>query len=79
MKICKNNHTEIVYTTNKCPLCILTEHNNMVHSLNPELVKSLDEKRQQTKNNDTCNCKYITSSFVSCQGILCCNICGKPI
>ena len=31
MKICNNNHNEIVHNLDECPLCKLTEHNNKVH------------------------------------------------
>jgi len=31
MKVCNNNHNEIVYLSANCPLCQLMKHNNKVH------------------------------------------------
>jgi len=31
MRICQHDHSPIVHINNRCPLCVLTEHNNIVH------------------------------------------------
>jgi len=55
MVLCNNNHVEIVHAIGKCPLCQLTEHNNLVHDfiesngrgLVSELVAYLDSKNSE--------------------------------
>lgn len=44
MEICTNNHEEIVYDSNPCPLCEAIDRNNVLEEIISELEQEIKNK-----------------------------------